>query len=486
VRLFTKIIPATRKCRVTPHTAAMAVEPVEDTGAQEEEEGHQQEASELPELLELIDLAETASQDVEKFVEVLRNIGQRIRATPSDRDLLSDFEGISQICQALKAEHAWRGKAMLAFCRIMPDVCRTSVVNRASLRDAGFLSASAEMLRDSLREKDEATATSVSTALCAMCTANDANKQIALLADPGDVEETQQGAEEEHVPGALRLLLDALKLFPASGQLQAEALAALRSLVVDDDSRKADCEPAAVQNREVLLSQEVYPEVKMIVQQACQLSQEQSHVKIAEQALLMLREIARGQERIQDLARPSCKLLSFVQKSLESSEPRILRGALGVLRAFALCEDVRDELSLSCETLRYAKAIRQHLATPVVCEQGFGLLANLTMRNPAMASFLNDSDHQIVSLGQQVIQKHVDRPDVAKSVIQLLWSVARQNPKAAAEVRELELFVAMRRMVSQHEGEQRWHGAVEASRQFLREFREDQGIQKQAVYNDYY
>jgi len=122
----------------------------------------------------------------------------------------------------------------------------------------------------------------------------------------------------------------------------------------------------------------------------------------------------------------------------------------------------------------------------VVCEQGYGLLANLTLRNPAMASFLNDADHQVISLGQLVLDKHPDRPDVAKSVIQLLWSVSRQNPKALAEVRDAEMFVGLRKMVGEHQDQQRWHGAVEVARQFLREFREDDGVQRKAMYNEYY
>lgn len=452
---------------------------VEDIGKNEEEERCEGN-SELPELLELIEVAENSAEDVPRFAEVLRQVGRRVKASPQDRDLLSDFEGISQICDALSKEpHEWQGEAMLAFCRKMPDVCRTSVVNRASLRDAGFLAACIRLLHGAACEKDEATAVAASTAIAALCTASDANKQMAMVA--------HEEPSEQSVPGVLRVLLDVLLMFPDSVQVQAESMAALRSLVVDDDTRKAEIAPSALENRELLLSDDLYPEVKRVVQNACQLSQHHLQiVKLGEQALLLLREIARGQDRIQEIAKPSNKLLAFVQKSLESSEPRIVRAAMGVLRAFALCEDVRDELSLSCETCRYVQAIQRHLATPVVCEQGFGLLANLTLRNPAMASFLNDTHHQVVSLGQQVLQKHSDRPDVAKSVIQLLWSVARQNTKALGEVRELELFVAMRSIVTEHQTDPRWHDAVEVGRQFLREFREDAGVQKKAIYNDYY
>ena len=312
---------------------------VDDVGNQEEEENCDA-TSELPELLQLIDDAESSGGDAARFANVIRSIGRRVRATPADRDLLSDFEGISQICDALgKDPHNWQGDAMLAFCRIMPDVCKTSVVNRASLRDAGFLAACVRLLQVGVHENNETVATAASTAIAAMCTASDANKLMAVVA-------TTEPSDE---PGALRLLLDVLRAFPDSVHAQAESLAALRSLVVDDDTRKAEITPSALENREVLLNEKLYPEVRSVVQHACQLAQQQPQVKLAEQALLLLREIARGQERIQEMAKPSSKLLVFVQKSLESPEARIVRAAMAVLRAFALCEDVRDELSLQLD-----------------------------------------------------------------------------------------------------------------------------------------
>eukprot|EP00439_Symbiodinium_sp_Y106_P081124 s1339_g20.t1 len=357
--------------------AAMAVEDI----CKNDKEDRCEANSELPDLLELIEVAESSAEDVARFAEVLRQVGRRVKASPEDRDLLSDFEGISQICDALSKEpHQWQGEAMLAFCRTMPDVCQTSVVNRASLRDAGFLAACIRLLYSAACEKDEATAVAASTALAALCTASDANKQMAM------VPHQEPSSEKSGQHGVLRVLLDVLVMFPDSAQAQAESMAALRSLVVDDDTRKAEIAPSALENRELLLGDELYPEVKRVVQNACQLSQHHPQiVKLGEQALLLLREIARGQDRIQEIAKPSNKLLAFVQKSMESSEPRIVRAAMAVLRAFALCEDVRDELSLSCETCRYVQAIQRHLAIPVVCEQGFGLLANLTLRNPAMA-----------------------------------------------------------------------------------------------------
>ncbi|CAK9022883.1 unnamed protein product [Durusdinium trenchii] len=444
--------------------------------AVEELEEREQQDEEVPELLELIDEVETTSD----LSETIQKIGRRLRATPDDRDLLSDFEGINQICESLSKAH-WRGEAMLSFCRIMPEVCRTSLVNRGSLRDAGFLIATVKMLQDAQETKDEARLLAGCISIAAMCTANDANKQVAAhLIQEKSVEDS----DETPLRGAIFILMDVLESFPQSVHLQAEAMAALRSLVVDDDNRKSECMPSALENREVLLTEEMYQRVRTVLQETSQIPGQS--VKLTEQTLLLLREIARGQERIQELAKPSSKLLPYVRNSLASTEARLVRAALSVLRAFAFCEDVRDELSLSCETKGYVEAVRTQLAAPVVCEQGFGLLANLTLRNPAMASFLNDADHQIISLGQLVLQKHTDRPDVAKSVIQLFWSVSRQNPKALAEVRESEMFLALRKLVADHQEDQRWHSAVEVTRQFLREFREDDGVQKKPVYNEFY
>jgi len=469
--------------------------PVEGEEEQEQSALPAEENSDLPELLELVDAAEEAAGSTEDLAAVLKNIGRRIRATPGDRELLSDFEGTTQICQTLAGPpHSWQGEAMLEFCRIMPDVCRTSLVNRASLRDGGFLQAAVELLRSSLEAEDEAPAIAASVAICATCTANDGNKQAAAqLFLPPEAEEEKRGADgggaEFAKPGALCLLLDALEKFASSTRLQLEAVAAFRALIVDDDTRKAECTPAALENREVVLSEEVYPKVKEAVKRAldCTKTGEgPSLVRLHEQGLLLLREIARGPERIQELAKPSTKLMPFVRAGLDSEDPRVVRAAMSVLRAFAFCEDVRDELSLSCETQNYVRALRRHLSTPVVCEQTFGLIGNLTMRNPAMASFLNDGNHEIVSLGQLVLNTHPDRPDVTKSVVQLLWSVARQNEKALAEVRELEMFPTLRKIAGEHREEKRWQGAVDATMQFLREFREDEGLQRKAVYNDFY
>jgi len=75
---------------------------------------------------------------------------------------------------------------------------------------------------------------------------------------------------------------------------------------------------------------------------------------------------------------------------------------------------------------------------------------------------------------------------VTKAVAQTLWSVSRQNAKALSEVKELELFPLLRKVAGEHKEDPKWKGAVDAIMNFLREFREDKGLERKAVYNDYY
>jgi hypothetical protein len=448
----------------------------------------------LPELLDLIDLIEGAAEDAVDLSAVIQKIGRRIRCTPGDRELLTDFEGVAQICQALASPpHEWRGQAMLTFCRVMPEICRTSTLNRGALRDEGFVAAAVAFLRDSISSvrnsdpqntvgtQEELPIIAAAVALNATCTGNDGNKRIAAsLAQL----ETENASSEK--PGAIHLLLDVLELFPASLSVQTEAMAALRSLLTDDDSRKADCVPAAVENRELVLSGDLFQKARASVERALG-SPEPLPVKLLEQTLLLLREIARGEERIHDLAF-GAKLLRRSQEWVEKSEDaRVVRAALSVLRAFSFHDEVRDELAiLSSGAENCVIAVQRHIATPTVCEQGFGLFGNLTIRNPTVASKLNSEGFKIIALGETVLNQHPSRPDVSRAVIQTIRNVATQDEPSAAELRESEIFSKLRRLILEHEAEGRWKHAVDISRQLLREFRADEGVQKAPQFNAYY
>jgi len=256
-----------------------------------------------------------------------------------------------------------------------------------------------------------------------------------------------------------------------------------------DDPRKADCEPAATHNREVLLSDAGFPFTGTAIDRAMKTleASEKPLVKLQEQTLLLLREACRVREHIPVLAMDA-KFLERVQPSLESDEARIVRAALAVLRSFAFMEEVRDELGLLSDgAQKCLKAIRKHIATPVVCEQGFGLLSNLTMQKSPITAKLNEGEAPIVTLASEAILKHRQRPDVMRSVVHTVRNITIQEEALAKEVKtSTDIIEEVRSLVKAHEGEAKWAGAVDISRQFLREHRADVGMEKKAQYNAYY
>mmetsp|Transcript_47232 Transcript_47232/g.135373 ORF Transcript_47232/g.135373 Transcript_47232/m.135373 type:complete len:487 (+) Transcript_47232:51-1511(+) len=458
------------------------------------------EEEEIPEMLDLVDAAEETGEDAAALATIIRNIGRRIRATPGDRDLLSDFEGIPNICKALAGPpHEWQGDAMLAFCRVMPDVCKQSTVNRGSLRDAGFVVAVVEFLRSALFAGDEAATLAASIALSAVCTANDGNKKAAAqlvvavaIEVPEGADDTDQAAAVEYKApeksGALVLLLDALGQFPESPTVQTEAISALRALLTDDDTRKADCQPSAVDNREVATSDAGFPFFGVAVERALAMvdASDKPMVKLHEQSLLLLRELARRQDRVQALALDA-KLLKRAQSAVEAQDPRVVRAGLAVLRTFSIIEEVRDEIGFMTDgAQRCLFAVRKHLATAAVCEAGFGLFANLTMRKSPITGRLCDCEPGIIGLGLAVLRQHRDRPDLNRSTVHTLRNVASQEEAASTEVKESDIFEEVRKLVLEHESDPRWKAAVDISRQFLREFRADVGMEKKAEYNQFY
>jgi len=461
----------------------------------EDEVADAAEHEDLPEMLELIDAAEEVGDDVESLTTIVRNIGRRIRATPGDRDLLNDFEGLAHICKALATPaHNWKGDAMIAFCRAMPDICRTSAVNRGSLRDEGFVVAAVELLRSAIADGEEAAAVSASLALASLCTSSDGNKRAAAqLQSPERIVEIAEGdalgdVPQSSKPGALILLVDALARFPESNVLQTEAVACLRALLTDDDPRKGAGKSAAVENREVATSDEGFPFYGVTVERALATvaDSEKPLIKLHEQALLLLRELSRRPDRIEALA-IGAKLLARVKKSVMAEDARVVRAALGVLQNFAAHEEVRDDLTIMSDGARDCMvAVKKNLKTPAVCEQGFGLFANLTMRKSPVSAKLCEGEPSLITLALPVLRAHQDRPDVMRSTIHTLRNVASQEESVIKEIKETDIFEEVRKVVKQHEQDSRWKSAVDISRQFLREHRQDEGMEKKAQYNKFY
>lgn len=453
------------------------------------------EAEEIPEMLDLCDAAEEVGDDQEALTAVIRNIVRRIRATPGDRDLLSDFEGIPNICKALAAQD-WQGVAMLAFCRAMPDICKQSNVNRGSLRDAGFVAAVVELLRSAVVAGDDAAAVAAAIALSSTCTSNDGNKKAAAQLWTEEPAAEGEASSIEGRPckkvGALIVLLDALGCFPESLALQTEGISALRALLTNDDARtrtgQSDCEPAALENQAVATSDAGFPFFGIAVERALTVIEASTSpmVKLHEQTLLLLRELSRRPERAHTLA-IDAKLLKRVQTGVEAADPRVVRATLAVLRNFAVHEEVRDELALLSDVAQHClAAVRKHLATAAVCEAGFGLFANMTMRRSPITDRLCQCDPGLVGLGLAALRAHRDRPDVNRSTVHTLRNVASHEESVAKEVKESGIFEEVRRLLLEHEQDAKWKSAVDISRQFLREHRADVGIEKKAQYNSFY
>jgi hypothetical protein len=284
----------------------------------------------------------------------------------------------------------------------------------------------------------------------------------------------------------MQLLLEVLVRFPQSAAVQAEGISALRAMISDDDTRKgSEQEAFAVLNRRVLMG-EAFPDVHAAVSRAFAAADStsgQAQARLTEQALLLLREASREQDHIQELAFGSKLQKRAVSTLSSSSDSKVVRASLAALRAFAFNEDAREDLALLSDgVLTCVAAVQKHAGVAAVCEQGFGLFVNLTLRKSPISARLGD----ILPLGQAVLRQHPERPDIARSVTMALRNVASQVDAIGAEAREAGLFEQLRELVLQREGQPRWGAAVDAARQFLREFKADAGVQKKAVYNAYY
>merc|ERR1712151_1032856 len=147
----------------------------------------------------------------------------------------------------------------------------------------------------------------------------------------------------------------------------------------------------------------------------------------------------------------------------------------------------KEQLTVESDVaLRCVAAAREHMSCGPIVEQAFGLFANLTMRKPHIATRLNAAEFRVVAVGQLVLAQYRSNPNVVKSVLQTLRNVAKQDDAAALEVKESDLFEEMRKLVAEHQDDGKWRSPVEIAKQFLREFRADDGLRKAAEFNDYY
>mmetsp|Transcript_3915 Transcript_3915/g.10537 ORF Transcript_3915/g.10537 Transcript_3915/m.10537 type:complete len:507 (-) Transcript_3915:173-1693(-) len=466
----------------------------------EDGDGAEAQGEEVPEMLDAIERIEEAKGDAGALVAAMGTLGRRLRLSPEERDLISDFEGCAQLCSGLAAEPVeWKGEAMLAFCKVLPDICRTSNINRGALREGGAVDAVVSLLREGVSAKDEVSACAACVGITALCTANDGNKkEAAKLRGEFNEDELVDSNADYRTPlfkapeeaGALDILLEALATFPESVLVQTHGCSALRTLLCDDDTRQASCVPSAVENRERAVNDEHFPAYRMVVERALKLEagapSGKASLRLREQAMLLLRELAVRQDRIRTLCY-ECKLMPVLEATLKDGDERVVRAGLAVIRAFAFSDELKEQIAVESDVAaRCVVAVRKHAKVPAIVEQGFGLFANLTMRKPHIAAKLNGQEFRIFAVGAMVLEHHKENPNVVKSVLQTMRNVATQDEAAGIEVRESGLIEEMRQLVFKHRDDGRWRSPVEIAKQFLREFRTDDGIRKAAEYNEFY
>ena len=208
-------------------------------------------------------------------------------------------------------------------------------------------------------------------------------------------------------------------------------------------------------------------------------------------------------------------------------QENIVRACLFVLRQFAFSDDMKDLFGLNPKTevaSTVLLVLKKHFGTLAIVEQAFGLFSNLTLRKPAISAALNKEPNRIVAIGQLVLQQPAVKlnPNVTKTVLSTLRNVAKAVPEAAAEMEDGDFFDTVRQIFFDHKDgiallkaqntaaaekmeasknsirkaldgkekrdldAQKWVGTLDVAKQFLREFRQDDGVRAEAKWNEYY
>lgn len=462
---------------------------------EEEDTEESQVVEDLPEMMDLVDEVEEAAQDPSALAQVLRRVGGRAKLSLNDREAFCDFEGVSKVCEAISKEpHNWRGEAMLALCAIIPELCRASVINRGAFNDEGFVDQVVDYLDEVVRDGNEEEVMCMSTALSALCTAHDGNKKAAarLLGEFNEEELVKSDCNDPRVPlfkesekpGALNIFLNALTRFQENARLQAAVLEAFTCLIRDDDARQASV-PWAVKNRDQAVGT-LLPEVLACAHQAIALACKQSFLKLRQQILLLVKEIACRQDTIETLL-TDASLLPCMQSWLGDKSLVLVRASLSALRALAFADSVKEAFVFESDIAKLCLlAVQIHLTDSAVCAQGFGFFANIALRKPHIAAWLEGSECSVVGLAHHVMEKHVGQPAVMSSVIQALRNIMAHNKEKALEIVEPGMFDNLRQVVVKHQNEPKWRSATQNARQLLLEFDELGSLRASPEWNEYY
>jgi len=487
--------------------------------------------------LEIMDLIDELGTDTgpEAFCAVVRAIGDKAKADESDRECFGDFEGFQAILATLKkygGEDGFMvdsGYCMKSLCLALPGLCFKSTVNRGIIRDEGVLEMIVNFLAWSVETKNVECCVAACIGIKAACLASDGNKMAAcrLAEAMNDQGTCDTNCEDPSVPkgmligeafaiasgplftgsrkGALDLILDAMDGFKddlkddqeRSIDFQTATFAALRALVIDDDPRGRANEmlPSAVAHRDYLNDEARFPRLRKHIAAAFKATGVEDIRRDRLEVLLQLtKELANHPDHSNDfvmgddmLTMIRAILSSYVKRPCAESDV-VLRSSIVLLRQFSFADELKHLIGVDTDTAQTVlMVLKQRTENLAIMEQAFGLFANLTLRKEDIVEKLNAEPSRLVSIARIALNKHRSAPGVVKTVVQTLRN-ASKVPEALEEMREHGVFELIRNIVIEFKDSKdaKWHGAIDSSRHFLREFREDEGIREKPKHNAYY
>jgi len=80
---------------------------------------------------------------------------------------------------------------------------------------------------------------------------------------------------------------------------------------------------------------------------------------------------------------------------------------------------------------------------------------------------------------------HPTHPGLMRTVVQTVRNVSKVED-TLAQIKESVIIDELRDIMVQHKDDPKWRDAVEITKQFLRELREDQGLRDAPVFNEFY
>jgi hypothetical protein len=486
------------------------------------------EMEEGSDVMDLITAVEEVDTE-EGTAQLCRKIGRVAGKSAEDRDTLGSFEGITAMYAAVKRNNK-SGEAMRAFMLAMPGLCHKSTVNRGIVRDEGALDAIVDMLlrtsaelynapgadgdmpdmdtRDEdgqdlgeakadedgeesgpgMQLGDAGEALSCCIALEALCKANDGNKKAAArIKTEFNEDEIQERPDDLSVPlfkgetGAMDALMTILEN-TTNQRLKVMAFRALRTLTTDDDNRQLSCVPSAVENREHVSDEQHFPRMRKILVAAM----EEPSNALAQIVLLLMKDMSWHQNRIHALVFED-KVLPKVVKTMHAAgqDADVVKAVLKVLRQFCFSDDMKKIVVYETDCLPWCvSAVRKHTANVYILEQAFGLFSNLCLRMPKIAVHLAENC-DLLSMAHTVMHAHPNNANLMRTVVQSMRNISKVE-EVLNQIMESILLDDLREIVTVHKDDPAWRDAVEITKTFLRELREDKGLRDAPKWNEFY